>query len=211
MSACNPAIRVDLSASAAGGLRRYGATMSDIIAEDYVDLIRRSVAWTWIEIVQGGPRSAAVIDEFRSLLARYRADLRENGLFRTSALGVSLADLGIEERGVRQRVALLADVWHDAEGISELLSTPASSDLVQLCAPEHLLWFDADIAKTEMVRFVPLTYQRAPDHVPAIQTDSMFLAGIVRLVPLRAGTFRFSPHHASPDLHDDSSWTARAR
>ena len=184
---CNPAIRVDLSAATDSALLRYASAVREIIARDHADLIKQAVEDGWAELVTGPDEDGReiVVQAFSARLGHYRRDLREHGLFRSSS---RRAGEGADDEG-SPRLELLARIWNETEGLNELLSVPVESELVQLCAPQHLLLLDEDPAGAHMVRF-------APDCVrvkgsATLEKSSMFLAGVIRLVPLRAGTVRF--------------------
>lgn len=190
--ACNPAIRMHHSEATGATLLSYASTVRDIIADDYADLITQAVEEGWVDVVAGPDERGKVIVSraFADLLEDYRRNLRNHGLFRSSSSGIAIGDDDIDNRG-GARLELLAQIWRDTEGLEELLSIPIESELVQLCAPHHLLLLDEDPAGAHIVRFEPNGYLTSRRDSATIPTSSMLLAGVMRLVRLRAGTVLF--------------------
>jgi hypothetical protein len=183
--ACNPAVRVDLEAPASAELHRRSDVIENIVTLDYIDAIIHALDAPWPLLtakVEDRPGDR-VVDEFRPWLEQYASVLHRYGLFGHGVPFEEEARLLLSRVGLERRRELLEAVWRGL-ALDTLLS---DEDLLQFCRAEDLGLLDQDASYT-VIRFAPAT-SGPPGSV--VQTSSVFMAGVLRLVPLRASATHF--------------------
>jgi hypothetical protein len=191
---CNPAVRADLDEHVGGGLLSHANEIEEIVMHDYIDLIESSIAEHWVSI-NSAPNDQSpktVYEAFQERSLEYRNELQLHGLFREATVGFA-TNGNRSVRGARKRADLLADLWREIDGLDDLLAVTPDSDIVQFCAPDDLLLLNESPESAKMVRFAPASYSRDGSGLQVTRTEMMLIAGVLRLVPLRAGTARITP------------------
>jgi hypothetical protein len=179
----NPAVSVELADVQGRALMQRAGDARDIVMHDYVDLVAGAIDDRWFALMTSAEDSDTdVADDFLVRMEDYRHALYAAGLFATGDSSAASA---------RRKRELLASVWRETDGVAQLLATSAASDLVQLCAAEHLPFLDEEPARALMVRFAPEAYRPESGEHALVQTRSLLLAGVIRLVPLRGGIADF--------------------
>jgi hypothetical protein len=103
----------------------------------------------------------------------------------------------VQEQGVTAQPPFASgsgsDAWQgiedDVASIRDALLRPASDEMWQLCAPTDLMVLDVD-APTVSIRFASRLTKKTLGSIPGdepVWTSAGSFAGVLRLVPLRAG------------------------
>lgn len=168
---------------AASGFENHDADVESVLDGDYVDLMTKVLVEGWPQFeLQGVQDAASDLDNrFAELLLQYRAFRSDRGLLEAPEfLGAA---------AVSRRRALASSLWSTTTDLAEVLTDEAA--VVQLIAPEQLVFLEAAPELAKVVRFAPgaarATVTRIPD---VVFTSSETAGGILRLVPMRTGTIR---------------------
>jgi hypothetical protein len=177
-------------------LRQNSAEIAGIVSDDMVALVRLLLERCWADLGRDALDAPAqwVSEQTEMHLGRYKHHLERRGVH-----GLSPFKADNERRRV-----LAHTVWQDTRRVSTVLrSSIQHPGIIQLCAPEHLLFLDVDPNRAGSVRFAPKGAQtqhgqglrgvgRNGDHQSVmgdmIWTEWGQVAGIIRLVRMRAGT-----------------------
>lgn len=190
-AACNPAVRADLSNVGGGALYKHSAKLEEIVLDDYLDTLAATVEENWAQVAAGDQQTGerAVLQDLRRRLSSYRDDLRRNGLFGSRVWIDGRDEDALSTEGRVRRRDLLAELWASLD-LGRLLNYAADAELVQLCSAEMLVLLGQDPTEARLVRFAPATPSgRQANEI--VRTNSMLMAGVIRLVPLRSGTVEF--------------------
>lgn len=168
---------------AASGFENRDADVESVLDGDYVDLMIKILVEGWPQFeLQGVQGAASDLDNrFAELLKRYRAFRCDRGLLE----GPEFLGPGAASR----RRALASSLWSTTTGLAEVLTDEAA--VVQLIAPEQLVFLEAAPEMAKVVRFAPGAARAAVTRIPdVVFTSSDTAGGILRLVPMRTGTIR---------------------
>ncbi len=177
-------------------LRHNSAEIAGIVSDDMVALVRVLLERCWADLGRDALDAPAqwVSEQTEMHLGMYKHHLERRGVHGLSPFNAD------NER----RRALADTVWGESRRVSTMLrSSIQDPGIIQLCAPEHLLFLDVDPNRAGSVRFAPKGAQTQHgqglrgvggdvNHQPAmgdmIWTEWGQVAGIIRLVRMRAGT-----------------------
>jgi len=176
--------------------------LQSLLAEDVADAARATLAPCW-EVLRSGALdrvrlgvaedAEALMDQHRQHLARQNIDQRPP----------------FARRGDDARSPRLAQAWGPPGHLAEVVGAASDGLLVQLCAAEDLQLLEPGRWGTQAVRFAPRSTQDLVlDHGPrdarlddVVWTGSGHLAGVIRLVALRAGAVELIWPEEAPDAH----------
>jgi hypothetical protein len=169
-----------------------------VVAGDILDIAARVVDLIEAEMLDSIPKMSSeniakkAGEAFLQDLREYRRDVRERGVGQIKARS---------ERSRAQRDTLLSELWEQlleqAPMLDGFVRSDASDRMLQLCAPEHLLFLEGSDHLARTVRFAPLTLARLIGSDQAITwATSSSVAGSLRLVPLRESAVAFRSGHS---------------
>jgi hypothetical protein len=189
---CNSAVRAHLSEESASTFMKQTGKLQEIVLQDYLDAIASVIEEQWPLIAGAEERDGqdACREAMQRRLFAYRHDLRRHGLFGTRVFVDGRDESALSAEGRRRRRALLEELWEGLD-IDDLIGLSMESDLVQLCSPEQLARLDQDAALAQLVRFAPGAAAASIHKTGMVRSSQMQMAGLLRLVGLRAGTVRF--------------------
>ncbi|MET0602381.1 MAG: hypothetical protein ABW167_10360 [Baekduia sp.] len=190
---CNPAVCVDLQAEGISAIYRRPDSITNIVRDDYFEAFVRVVVDEWPVLTAGyGSDSVDVVaDGFTEWLRKYSAALHGDGVFGCAEWLSNAFSALLPEAGHRRREDHLKEVWQ-ALDLDELLDD--EDDLVQLCSDADLGMLEQD-KHYDVISFAPSVSTSNPKY----KASSMLMAGILRLVPLRATAVGYVTYEVEAD------------